>query len=92
MTDDIELSGESFKIHASEQVSTGDYENFNARVTIEGRIDHTGALENGTRTGLKARLLSLHKDAQEVVERAAENRIAAEGHGDWGVRTEDTDQ
>lgn len=82
---DIELTGQSFKVHVSEKVSTGDYESFDARVTIEGDINHTGSLANGARTELKARLLGLHKDAQEVVERSAENRIRLDDAEDWGV-------
>lgn len=82
----IELSGTTAKIHASEKVSTGDYENAEYHTTIEVDIDHTGALANGTREELKARLLALHKDAQATVARAAENRIREDGHEDWGVR------
>lgn len=38
----ITLTAESFKVHAREQVSTGDYENANVSVTIEGNIHRKG--------------------------------------------------
>ena len=71
----IELTADRFKINVSEQVSTGDYENHSVHTTVEGDITMTGALENGTREELQARLLAIEKDVQEAVERAAENRL-----------------
>lgn len=83
---DIQLTADSFTVHAREKVSTGDYENAEFHVTIEGSVSGAESLENGTREELKARLLAVQKEAQESVQRACENRIAAEGHEDWGVR------
>lgn len=85
MTVAIELSGKTAKVHASQKIQPEDYEPFTARTTIEVDIDHTGDLATGTRQELKARLLKLHADAQETVERAADNRIAEQGHEDWSV-------
>lgn len=91
---DVELTAESFTVHAREKISTGDYENAEFHVTIEGGVDHSERVAAGdaasgvdeqTRRCLKAKLLSLHKDAQETVERACENRVKADGHEDWGV-------
>lgn len=81
----IELSAESFKVHASQKVQPEQYEPFETNVTVEGSIDSVGGLSNGQRKALKARLLAVEKDLQEVVERSCANRIAADGHADWGV-------
>lgn len=92
MTDDIQLSPEGFKVHAREQVSTGDYENYNASATVEGSVESVGGLSNGQRRALKARLLAVQKDLQEVVERSCENRIRESGE-DWSVpEREETDE
>ena len=92
MTDDgIQLTATEFKVSATEKVSTGDYENYQPHVTIEGEMPLAVTLDEEQRRELKAKLLALHKDAQEIVERAGENRIAAEGHADWGVHNGDDD-
>jgi hypothetical protein len=88
MTDapDIHLSATDFTIHASEKVSTGEYETAQYDTTIKGEISHGSVdLDEATRKELKAKLLAIHKDAQETVERAAENRIARDEAEDWGV-------
>jgi len=85
----IELRGTEFTVHAREKITTGEYENAEYHTTIEGEISHGGRLENDHRDELKARLLSLHRDAQETVERAASNRIAVDEHEDWAVRCDD---
>lgn len=84
---DVELTAESWTVHAREKVSTGDYENAEFHVSIDGDVrgDPESGLDEETRRELKARLLAVQKEAQETVERACENRIAAEGHEDWGV-------
>lgn len=88
----IELSADRFKIHASEKVSTGDYESADYHATIEGDVTHAGDLDGDARTELKARLLAVEKDAQEVVERAAENRLREPGHADWSVPERGSDE
>lgn len=89
MTDDVELHAESFTVHAREKISTGDYENAEYHTTIEGRVETDDPITNGTRRALKARLLAMQKDAQETVERAAENRVALPESEDWSVREAD---
>lgn len=102
MTDDITLHGREFTVHAREKISTGDYENAEYHVSISGEIwpddplfDAGGVpvssneLDPEARKELKARLLGLQKDAQEVVERAAENRVALPESEDWGVPRND---
>lgn len=91
MTDEITLTAESWTVHAREKVSTGDYENAEFHISLEGEVDGADELTESTRRVLKARLLALQKEAQETVERACENRIAAEGHEDWGVYNGDAE-
>jgi len=85
MSEDIRLTAESFTVYAREKVSTGDYENAEYHVSIEGSVDGTTELDADTREELKARLLAAQKEAQESVQRTAENRIRESGHEDWGV-------
>lgn len=85
----VELSPESFTVHAREKVSTGDYENAEYHVSIEGSVDGVGNLDDAARKELKARLLSVEKDMQKAVQRACENRIARDGSEDWGVPRHD---
>lgn len=86
MTDDgITLYGREYTVHAREKVSTGDYENAEYHVSMSGPVVG-GVLNPDNRRELKARLLSLQKDAQDIVERAAENRVALPESEDWGVR------
>lgn len=86
MSDNVELVANSWKIHASEKRSTGDYETFSTNVSLEGDIPRGAALTEETRTELKARLFSFQKELQEVVVRTGENRLKADGHADWSVR------
>ena len=93
MTDDgIQLTATEFKVSATEKVSTGDYENYQPHVTIEGEIPLAAQLDEENRRELKARLLAIHKDAQEIVQRAAENRIANPEYENWGVTNGDEDE
>lgn len=85
----VDLEAESFTVHAREKISTGDYENAEYHVSIEGSIDADGDLDADRRRELKARLLTVEKDAQDAVARACENRIAADGHEDWGVSADE---
>lgn len=85
MTDDIQLTPEGFKVHASQKVQPEQYEPFEAHATVEGSVESVGGLSNGQRRALKARLLAVQKDLQEVVERSCENRIREAGHEDWSV-------
>ena len=88
MTDDgITLVGTEFTVSAREKISTGDYENAEYHTTIKGELGTPAPeLDEKGRHELKARLLSLHKEAQATVERTANNRIRERGHEDWGVR------
>ena len=82
----IELVADRWKVHASEKISTGDYENHTTSVSLEGEIPRGADLDQEGRKELKARLLAVQREIQSAVERAAENRIREEGHEDWGVR------
>lgn len=85
MTDDIQLTADAYKAHASQKVQPEDYEPFEVNVSVEGSVESVGGLSNGQRRALKARLLAVQKDLQEVVERSCENRIREAGHEDWSV-------
>lgn len=82
---DIELTATGWTVSASEKTSTGEYENHESHAALEGDIPLGTRLDEDARRELKARLLALQKDLQEVVERAAENRVRESGHEDWGV-------
>lgn len=83
---DIALDGTEFTVSATEKVSTGDYETYDAHTTISGEIDMGDhELDADARKALRARLLSLHKDVQETVERSCANRLKLDGGEDWGV-------
>ncbi len=92
MTDNgIDITATEWTVSATEKVSTGDYESHDVHTTIKGEIPLSDPLTEDRRKELKAKLLAVHKEAQEMVERAAENRIAAEGHEDWSVRNGDSE-
>lgn len=88
----ITITATEWTVSAREKISTGDYENFEPHVTIKGEVPMRAELDEAARTELKARLLAVHKEAQEIVERAGENRIAVEDAEDWGVRNVGTGQ
>lgn len=81
--DDITFTAEAYTVHGGEKISTGDYENAQYDVTVEGGIDGVGELDAETRRYIRRRLLVLHRDLQKVVQQAAENRIAIESAEDW---------
>jgi len=86
MTDDdgVHLQGREFKVSVTEKRSIADYENTQPHATIEGELPEPLAdLDDGARATVRRELLALHRDLSEVVERAAKNRTAAEGHEDW---------
>lgn len=80
---DISLTADSFTIHASEKVSTGDYENANVSMTIEGSIE---GVEMGSEIpdALRARLHSIQRDLQRDVEQAGMNRVREREFEKWG--------
>lgn len=80
---DISLTADSFTIHASEKVSTGDYENANVSMTIEGTIE---GVEMGSEIpdALRARLHSIQRDLQRDVEQAGMNRVREREFEKWG--------
>lgn len=84
MSDDdgITLRGTSFTVSASEKVSTGQYENYNPHLTLEGEIPKEELTEEA-REDLKEQLLSIHGDLQAVLQKAAGNRIADPEFEDW---------
>jgi len=84
MSDDdgITLRGTSFTVSASEKVSTGEYENYNPHLTLEGEIPKEELTEEN-REDVKQQLLSLHGDLQAVLNKAAGNRIAEPEFEDW---------
>lgn len=91
MTDsDIELTPTAWKVSVTEKVSTGDYENHQPHATLEGEFAADVDV-SAHRPELRARLLALQRDLQAVVDQAAENRIAAEGHADWSDPLEGAD-
>lgn len=90
--DGITITATEWTVSASEKISTGDYENYEPHVTIKGEVPMQTELDEETRRELKAKLLAIHRDAQEIVERAGDNRLAVEDAEDWGVRNgEDND-
>ena len=91
MSDGIELTATEWSVSVSEKRSVGDYENVEPFASVSGELPET-ELDEQTRRELKARLLALQKELQEVVERAADNRVRADGHEDWGVPKGEGDQ
>lgn len=81
--DGVTLTATEWSVTATEKVSTGEYENAEYHTTIGGEVDGGAVLDADTRRELKARLLAVHKVAQEMVTRSGENRVGDEV--DWGV-------
>lgn len=79
---DIQFSAESYTVNAQEKISTGDYENHQLSITVEGSIQ---GVENMAeeRPYVRRQLLVHLRDLQKTVQTAAENRIATEGAEDW---------
>lgn len=88
MNDDIELSPEEFTVHASEKISTGDYENGTYSLSISGSVEGVGDLTKQEHEALFAHLLSVQRDLQHQVEQVAENRVKLRDSEDWGVGRE----
>lgn len=92
MTDDlpegITLIGTSFKVSATEKVSTGQYENYNPTVTLEGELPAAVHLNDHNREAVKEQLLKLHGDIQKVLSRAAGNRVAEPEYENWTFQEE----
>jgi len=84
MTDhDIDLTTEAFTIHASEKVSTGDYETGTVSMTIEGSIEGVD-VDAELPDALRARLHTIQRQLQRDVEQAAMNRVRERQHEEWG--------
>lgn len=89
MTDDdpaedgITFTAEEFAVSADETVSTGDYENYDAYASLSGAIDGVGEMDAETRRVIRSHLLALHHDLQDVVERAAANRVKLSDQENW---------
>lgn len=73
MSDDIEITADGMKIHASEKVSTGDYENGNVSATVEASVEGADITE-GLPDDLKNRVYGLQRSLQGVVKAAAKER------------------
>jgi len=50
-----------------------------------------GRTTTGQKKHLDAVITDIHKELQETIERAAENRLCDPGHEDWGVRYDNED-
>jgi len=85
--DEITLRGTSFTVSASEKVSTGQYENYNPHLTIEGEIPKED-LTDENREDLKEQLLGLHGDLQAVLQKATGNRHAESEWENWTFQDE----
>lgn len=81
--DDITLTADSFTVHASEKVSTGDYENASMSMTIEGSIEGL-EVEGDIPDRLRARLHAIQRDLQRDVEEASVNRLRDREFEKWG--------
>lgn len=84
----ITLRGTSFKVSASEKVSTGEYENYSPHITVDGDIPKE-ELTEANRADLKEQLLRLHGDLQNVLQKAVGNRIAEPEFETWTFDDED---
>lgn len=80
--DGITLIGTSFTVSASEKVSTGQYENYNPHITVEGKIP-MAELDETARADVKEELLKIHGDLQQVLGKAAGNRQAEPEWESW---------
>lgn len=85
MTDDdpqVTITAEQYTLNYQEKISTGDYENAQVSLTIEGSID-SAEIDNDLPHDVRARLLRTCKQVQKDVEKAAENRVKVEDAEDW---------
>jgi len=79
MTEDgIELTPEEFTVSVTEKRSTGDYENIEPHASVSGTVPDGADCDD-----VRRELLALHRDLQQVVERAATNRNKVPEHEDW---------
>lgn len=72
---EIQFTVDSFKVSASEKISTGEYENYTPHASIEGSIEGVNKLNDEKRTAIQQRLLSLHRDLQRVLQKTCKNRL-----------------
>ena len=84
-TDGVELTPEEFTIHASEKVSTGDYENGTYSLSLTGSVEGVEDLTDAEHEALYAMLLREQKNIQRQVEQAAKNRTKIKDHENWEV-------
>lgn len=80
--DGITLTATDFTVEASEKVSTGQYENYNPSITVEGKLP-MAELDDAGRAAVKEQLLRLHGDLQDVLGKAAGNRNAEPEWETW---------
>lgn len=81
-SNEITLRATSWTVSASEKVSTGQYENYNPHITLEGEIP-AEELTEAAREDVRERLLSIHGDLHAVLQKAASNRLAEPEWEDW---------
>lgn len=84
MSENITITAEGAKLHATEKVSTGDYETATASVTMDVSIEGC-EMEGGVPDVLRARLLAIQRDLQRDVQQAAEQRLAHPDHEQWKI-------
>lgn len=81
--DDIEITAEGVKVHASEKVSTGQYESGTVSATLE--LDVNGVdVSDGLSHELRERINEIRRGVQDDVEQAAHDRKRrAESGSGW---------
>ena len=84
-TDGVTLTPEEFTIHASEKISTGDYENGTYSLSLTGSIEGVEDLTDNEHEALYALLMREQKRIQRRVEQTAKNRNKIRDHENWEV-------
>lgn len=80
---DITITVESFKLHYGEKVSTGEFENAQVDLSLEGSIDGAEVDSGGLPYDVRGRLLRSSKQLQKDGQKAAENRLKLPEQEDW---------
>lgn len=81
---DIEITANGYKVHVGEKVSTGDYENHQIDMTVEGDVSVGDDVDfDAQRDYIRRTLLAQLRDMQKVAQQVGENRIAIEDAEEW---------
>lgn len=83
--DDITITAEGARIHASEKVSTADYETATYSVSLDLSMDGCDIEGDSLPPRVRARLLGFVHDLQKDVEHAANQRVRIADHENWSV-------